>query len=65
MTELKKMMNVFRVPEEAAYTFFEKADVDESGLLERREMHQLFYSFWFDACFNYDDDLDNIFAYKY
>ena len=65
MTELKKMMNVFRVPEEAAYTFFEKADVDESGTLERKEMHGIFYKFWFDSCFNYDTDLDGIFAYKY
>jgi len=62
MIELKKMMNVFKVPEEAAYPFFEKADVDGSGALERHEMHNLFYRFWFGE---YDSDLDGIFAYKY
>ena len=62
MVELKKMMNVFKVPEEAAYPFFEKADVDGSGSLERHEMHNLFYRFWFGE---YDSDLDGIFAYKY
>jgi len=62
MKELKNMMNVFRVPEEAAYTFFEEADVDQDGELDREEMHQLFYRFWFG---DYDSNLDNIFAYKY
>jgi len=62
LPELKKMMNVFRVPEEAAYPFFEKADIDLDGSLVRQEMHNLFYRFWFGK---YDSDLDGIFAYKY
>ena len=56
------MMNVFRVPEEAAYTFFEAADVDRDGELDKEEMHRLFYRFWFEE---YDAEVDNIFAYKY
>ena len=62
MEELKNMMMVFRVPEEAAYPFFEKADVDRSGTLEHEEMRQLFWAFWFGE---YDEDLDGIFAFKY
>lgn len=62
MPELKKMMNVFRVPEEAAYPFFEQADINSDGSLERDEMHKLFYRFWFGE---YNSELDHIFAYKY
>jgi len=62
LPELKRMMNVFRVPEEAAYTFFEKADIDKSGTLEREEMHALFHRFWLEK---YDPELDGIYAYKY
>ena len=32
------MMKAFDVPQEAAYTFFEKADTDKSGKLERSEL---------------------------
>lgn len=63
LPELKKMMNVFRVPEEAAYSFMEMADADNSGYLEPHEMHELFYKFWFSE--HQNDDLDHIFAYKY
>jgi len=62
MQELRNMMNVFRVPEESAYTFFERADADKNGLLEMEEMHKLFWAFWFEE---YDETMDNIFAYKY
>jgi len=62
MEELKQMMNVFRVPEEAAYPFFEYADKDQSGGLDVEEMHNLFFAFWFE---DYNKSLDHIFAYKY
>lgn len=62
LQELKNMMNVFRVPEEAAYTFFEYADTDRNGELDKEEMHKLFYRFWFEE---YDSEVDAIFAYKY
>lgn len=62
LRELKNMMNVFRVPEEAAYTFVEFADKDCNGVLEETEMHKLFWNFWFEP---YDEKLDGIFAYKY
>lgn len=62
LPELKRMMNVFRVPEEAAYTFFEKADVNKDGALQREEMHALFHKFWLEK---YNPDLDGIYAYKY
>jgi len=62
LPELKRMMNVFRVPEEAAYTFFAHADVDGNGQLEREEMHALFHKFWLEK---YDPTLDGIYAYKY
>lgn len=62
LEELKTMMIAFDIPEEAAYTFFEKADEDDSGFLERDEMINLFNRFWFDE---YDPDLDGIYAYKY
>ena len=62
LQELKHMMNVFRVPEEAAYTFFEAADVSKDGELDMEEMHKLFYRFWFGE---YDSSIDGIFAYKY
>ncbi|XP_063695345.1 uncharacterized protein LOC134826779 [Bolinopsis microptera] len=38
IAELKTMMKAFDVPQEAAYTFFEKADTDKSGRLERSEL---------------------------
>lgn len=63
LPELKRMMNIFRVPEEAAYTFFEKADKNKNGQLDREEMHELFVKFWMSE--EYDPDLDGIFAYKY
>lgn len=62
LPELKRMMNVFRVPEEAAYTFFLKADTDKNGKLEREEMHALFHKFWLEP---YDPEFDGIYAYKY
>lgn len=62
LPELKRMMNVFRVPEEAAYTFFLHADTDKDGELEREEMHALFHAFWLEP---YDEKLDGIYAYKY
>jgi Ca2+-binding EF-hand superfamily protein len=62
LPELKTMMNVFQVPEEAAYTFFQQADTDNSGTLERAEMHALFTKFWLDE---YDPKFDGIYAYKY
>lgn len=62
LPELKRMMNVFRVPEEAAYTFFHYADKDHNGELEREEMHALFHAFWLEK---YNPELDGIYAYKY
>jgi len=63
LPELKRMMNIFRVPEEAAYTFFECADTNKNGQLERSEMHSMFTRFWMSD--EYDPSLDGIFAYKY
>lgn len=63
LPELKRMMNIFRVPEEAAYTFFECADTNKNGQLERDEMHSMFTRFWMSD--KYDPSLDGIFAYKY
>jgi len=63
MQELKDMMNIFRVPEEAAYPFFEFADTDRNGVLEVDEMHELFYRFWFTDYMN--EELDGVFGYKY
>lgn len=62
LEELKTMMIAFDIPEEAAYTFFEKADTDNSGTLDRDEMIDLFNKFWFEE---YDPSLDGIYAYKY
>jgi len=62
LEELKTMMRAFQVPQEAAYTFFEAADVDKSGKLEREEMHNLFHKFWLEK---YDSKYDAIYAYKY
>jgi len=62
LPELKRMMNIFRVPEEAAYTFFEKADTNQDGKLQREEMHALFHKFWLEK---YNPELDGIYAYKY
>jgi hypothetical protein len=36
--------------------------LDKNGLLEMEEMHKLFWAFWFEE---YDETMDNIFAYKY
>jgi len=63
LPELKRMMNIFRVPEEAAYTFFECADTNKNGTLEREEMHQMFIRFWMSD--EYDPSIDGIYAYKY
>jgi len=62
LDELKVMMRAFQVPQEAAYTFFDAADVDKSGRLEREEMHNLFHKFWLEK---YDPQYDAIYAYKY
>ena len=62
LEELKTMMKAFDVPQEAAYTFFEKADEDKSGKLERPEMVNLFRKFWMEE---YDSQWDGIYAYKY
>jgi len=63
LPELKRMFNIFRVPEEAAYTFFEHADTNKNGTLERAEMHRLFIRFWMTDV--EDAAIDGIFAYKY
>jgi len=62
MDELKTMMRAFQVPQEAAYTFFDKADVDKNGKLERQEMHDIFHKFWLEK---YNPEYDAIYAYKY
>jgi len=62
LEELKTMMRAFQVPAEAAYTFFDAADVDRNGKLEREEMHELFHKFWLEK---YDPQYDAIYAYKY
>jgi len=62
LPELKRMMNVFRIPEEAAYTFFETADVNKNGTIEREEMHALIHKFWLEK---YDPTLDGLYAYKF
>ena len=62
LDELKTMMKAFDVPQEAAYTFFEKADTDKSGKLERPELVHLFRKFWMSP---YDSEWDGIFANKY
>jgi len=62
LRELKQMMRAFEVPQEAAYTFFAHADVDQSGTLERHEMHALFRKFWLEE---YNPELDMIYAGKY
>ena len=60
--ELKTMMKAFDVPQEAAYTFFKKADTDNSGKLERSELVHLFRKFWMES---YDPQWDGVYAYKY
>ena len=60
--ELKTMMKAFDVPQEAAYTFFNKADTDNSGKLERDELVHLFRKFWMEP---YDPQWDGVYAYKY
>ena len=59
---LKRMMNVFRVPEEAAYTFFERADTEGTGSVPRDQLHDHFQKFWLD---NYNPEYDDMYAYKY
>jgi len=62
LSELQTMMRAFQVPQEAAYTFFDAADTDRSGKLERVEMHELFHKFWLEK---YNPEYDAIYAYKY
>ena len=62
LEELKIMMNVFEVPEVAAYSFFYKADVNNDGYLHRQEMHDLFKKFWLEP---YDPQFSDIYAGKY
>ena len=61
-SELEVMMKAFSVPIEAAHTFFEKADVNGDGKLQREEMHKLFIKFWLE---DYNPHYDGIYAYKY
>jgi len=60
--ELEVMMKAFAVPPVAAHTFFEKADVNNDGFLQREEMHKVFELFWMEA---YHPHYDGIYAYKY
>lgn len=62
LPELKRMMQVFEVPQEAAYPFFQKADTNKCGKLQREEMHVLFSKFWLEK---YNSEYDAIYAYKY
>lgn len=62
LPELKQMMKVFQIPIEAAYTFFEMADTDKSGALDRDEMADVFTKFWLEE---YNPAYDGIYAYKY
>jgi len=48
LEELKILMRAFQVPQEAAYTFFDAANVDTSDRLERDEMHDILHNFWVD-----------------
>jgi len=59
---LTTIMRAFQVPQEAAYTFFGAADVDNSGSLERQEIYNLNHNFWFEK---YDPQYDAIYAYRY
>ena len=47
--QLKTMMKAFDAPQEAAYTFFEKVDMNKSGKLERNEVIHLFKKFWMES----------------
>ena len=60
--EVETMMKAFAVPPVAAHTFFEKADVNGDGKLQREEMHKLFSKFWLEE---YNAHYDGIYAYKY
>jgi len=62
MPELRQMMNVFHVPEDAAFAFFKHADVDGNGVLHRDEMHDMFIKFWMSK---YDKKYDGIYGYQY
>ena len=62
MPELRQMMNVFHVPEDAAFAFFKHADVDNNGVLHRDEMHDMFIKFWMSK---YNAKYDGIYGYQY
>jgi len=62
LEELKIIMRAFQVPQEAAYTFFDAADVGKSGRVEREEMYSLVHKFWLEK---YDPHYDAVFAYRY
>jgi len=62
LPELQTMMRAFQVPQEAAYTFFDAADIDRNGKLERVEMYEIFQKFWLEK---YNPKYDAIYAYKY
>jgi len=62
LEELKTMMRAFQVPQEAAYTFFEAADMDKNGKMEREELYNLNHKFWLEE---YDPKFDAMYAYKY
>ena len=68
--ELKRMFNVFRIPEEASYTFMYHVDTEEGkkegkpaeGKPAREAVLKMFNRFWGGQ---YDEKLDGLFAYKY
>jgi len=49
LDELKILIKAFQIPVEAAHTFFDAAEVDKSGRLERDEMHDLFHKLWLES----------------
>ena len=62
LEELRIMMQLSKVPVEAADAFFQKADINGDGKLQRQEMHRLFSKFWLKE---YDPHYDDIFAHKF
>jgi len=60
LQEMKRMFNVFRIPEETAYTVMLQVDTKRIGKVERKDFYDLFNKFWFH---DYDEKLDGLFGF--
>ena len=62
LDELKLRMKAFGMPEEAAKPFLEMADTNKNGTIERNELYEADFNFWFGTI---DEKYDKLYGGLY